>query len=105
MSATVRVGISAITGAAVAALAGAFALGADGSGRGLQNALWQIFTVPGGASLNLSHGGASPVFKHFLGSGPGPAAIQMILVSFVVWALLIAVLVFLLLWTRARRMI
>jgi hypothetical protein len=101
-----RVIVSVITGITVAAVAGGFALGADGSGRGLQNLLWNIFTMPGGASLKLSHGGASPVLKYLLGGGgPGPTALQMLLVSFVVWATLIGGLTFICLRARAARMI
>jgi hypothetical protein len=96
--------VSAISGIAASAVA-CFAIGADGSRHGLRNLLLNIFMMPGGASLNLSHGGASPLFKHFLGGGgPGLAAIQMTLVSFIVWAILIGALVFSLLWARATRM-
>jgi hypothetical protein len=98
----VRVAVSAIIGIVVAAVVGVFSLGADGSGRGLQNVLWDVFTMPGGASLRLSHGGASPLFKYFLGGGgPGPAAIQMVLISFVIWAILIGGLAFVCLRARA----
>lgn len=101
-----RVVVSAIIGIAIAAGAGGFALGADGSGQGLQNLLWDIFTIPGGASLKLSHDGASPLLKYLVGGGgPGPAALQMMLISFVVWATLIAGLTFICLRARATRMI
>ena len=103
MSATARLSVSAVTGTITAALVGAFALGADGSGRGLQNALWDIFTMPGGASLKLSHGGASPPLKQLIGGGPGPAAIQMVVISFIVWATLIAVLSYVCLRARATK--
>jgi hypothetical protein len=106
MPTDVRVAASAIIGIVVAAVVGAFSLGANGSGRGLQNTLWDIFTMPGDASLRLSHGGASPLFKYLLGgSGPGPAALQMVLISFVVWAILIGGLIFVCLRARATRTI
>ena len=106
MSRSVRSGVSAIIGLATAALGGAYALGADGSGRGLQNLFWDIFTIPGGVSLKLSDGGASLLLKHFLGGGgPGAAAIQMVLISFIVWATLIGVVAFICLRPRAARMI
>jgi hypothetical protein len=86
------------------ALVGGFALGADGSGHGGQDLLWRIFTIPGGVSLNLTHGGASSLFKHFLGEdGAGPAAIQMVLISFVIWTTLIGVVTFICLSKTTRR--
>ena len=101
-----RVAVSATVGIVVAALVGLFALGADGSGQGLQNHLWDMFTIPGGMSLKLSHGGASSLLKPFLGrSGPGPASLQMLLVSFIVWATLIGTLTFVFLRARVTRTI